>query len=164
MPLMRAETAVVMARCDLLVEDCIADHIAPLLGGRRTSREGPWSAFCPAHGDHQKRSLRIVSGDRQRIVWMCHAGCSASAVKAAMLKCGVPAGCIPWRPAAEACDVDGTRDADIVAEITKLIVDQPPAAEFMIRVTELIHGVDGRTAAKIAGISQATYYRHRRPK
>jgi hypothetical protein len=155
---------VAVPRCDLLSEDCIAEHIAPLLGGRCVSAAEQWSAFCPAHADRQKRSLRIVKGDRQRIVWMCHAGCSASAVKTAMLKLGIPAGCITWRPAEEARDVDGTRNADIVAEITKLIVDQPPAAEFMIRVTELIHGVDGRTAAKIAGISQATYYRHRRPK
>lgn len=153
-----------MALCDLLAEDCIAAHIAPLLDGRRASKDGPWSAFCPAHSDRHKRSLRISKGDRQRVVWMCHAGCSASAVKAAMLKTGVSLGCVPWRPAAEACEIDGTRDADIVAEISKLIVDQPPPAEFMIRVTELIHGVDGRTAAKIAGISQATYYRHRQPK
>jgi hypothetical protein len=80
-----------------------------------------------------------------------------------MLDLGISAGCITWRPDAERTPKP-SRDADTLAELQKLLGDQPHPVEFMIRAAALLWDVDERTAAKRAGISQATYYRHRRPK
>jgi hypothetical protein len=151
-----------LRRCDLDPADCVADHVAPLLDARRRAN-GQWSARCPAHGTDARRSLSLTAGTRQRIVWECHKGCTPGDVRTAMLDLGISAGCITWRPDAERTPKP-SRDADTLAELQKLLGDQPHPVEFMIRAAALLWDVDERTAAKRAGISQATYYRHRRPK
>lgn len=45
----------------------------------RKSGKG-WSAFCPAHEDHNAPSLSIGEGDDGKALIHCHAGCSADAV------------------------------------------------------------------------------------
>ncbi|RKS76475.1 hypothetical protein BZB76_1831 [Actinomadura pelletieri DSM 43383] len=104
-----------MRRCDLEVEDCIADHIAPRLDGRMARDERHWNARCPAHDD-VKRSLTITRGTRgQRVVWRCHKGCIGQEVKRAMLARGIDPACIPWHP-------DGPEDqaAELGAEVQEL--------------------------------------------
>ena len=128
----------------------------------RPSANGEWSAKCPAHDD-TKRSLSLTAGGRQRIIWHCHAGCTAGEVKRAMLATRkIAPRCIPWNPSRAGGQMDqATRDRQQLAEIEKLLGEQPNPVDFMIRVAELLHGVDERAAAEIAGIPQATYYRHR---
>lgn len=144
-------------RCDLLPEDCAADHICPVLDAR-PGKDG-WAAHCPAHAD-KKRSLRLALGTKgQPIVWTCHAGCSPGAVRDAMLALDIKPWCIPWRP--EKAPQDDRAQRNVLAEIEKLLSEHPNPVDFMIRVAELVWDVDDRTAAQRAGISQATFYRHR---
>jgi hypothetical protein len=150
-----------MRRCVELPEDCVAAHLCPVLDGR--PGEEQWSARCPAHDD-RKRSLRITVGTRgQRIVWTCHAGCDRADVKRAMLGKGIDAGCIPWNPsrASGGASAEPGDRADALAEIEKLLGEQPSPVEFMIAVARLIWGGDPRTAAQRAGVPKTTYYRHR---
>lgn len=77
-----------------------------------------------------------------------------------MLDLGISASCLPWRPDAPR-KAKPNRDSDTLAELEKLLGDQPHPVEFMIRAAELLWNVDGRTAATRAGISKSTYYRHR---
>ncbi len=50
------------------------------LGDRVTNDHGDWfKARCPAHDDHAP-SLDVSRGDKQPVVWHCHAGCTPEAV------------------------------------------------------------------------------------
>src|SRR5262245_56129096 len=58
-----------------------AETIAERLGARRV-RDG-WIARCPAHEDRHP-SLSIGEGADGRVLLKCHAGCTATAIVAAM--------------------------------------------------------------------------------
>ena len=54
-----------------------AGEIANALGGRKT--EGGWIAFCPAHGDVKKPSLRVREG-LTRPLLKCYVGCDTRVI------------------------------------------------------------------------------------
>lgn len=146
-----------MRRCDLPAETCITDDICPHLGARRRPQGKGWVADCPACGGKDK--LNIEVGATQRVVWTCYVGCDGATVKTAMIGRGVWPSCIPWDGRSQ-----GREPADsarVVAEIDKLLSEQPNPVDFMIRVAALIWRTDDRAAALRAGIPRATFYRHR---
>jgi hypothetical protein len=140
--------------------DCIADHLCLPLDGRPVTG-GQWSARCPAHDD-AKRSLSLALGTRgQRIIWLCHAGCDPADVRKALLGKGVSARCVPWKPEPPPAAHQPSGAENVVAEIEKLLAEQPNPVDFMVRVGELIWDVDDLTAARRAGIAKTTFYRRR---
>ncbi len=58
--------------------DPLLDLVLPRLEGvRRSGRE--WQARCPAHEDRNP-SMGVARGDRQPVVFTCHAGCDQQAI------------------------------------------------------------------------------------
>lgn len=69
--------------CDLDIRDRLGGH-----------GKGKYKWHCPAHDD-TRPSLSINPGTQgMRIVWHCKAGCSAEAVRAALLKLGIDESCL----------------------------------------------------------------------
>jgi putative DNA primase/helicase len=64
-----------------LLADGAAAELSRVLGGRRSGRS--WVARCPAHDDRQP-SLSIADGADGRLLLRCFAGCSWSAIQAAL--------------------------------------------------------------------------------
>lgn len=159
-----------MHRCDLDVLDCIAEHIAPRLDGRRTKRleDEQWSALCPACGS-TGRKLSLTKGTAgQRVVWHCHRGCIDAEVKRAMLARGIPAGCIPWKPDGGALDEAEELRAEVqelrarLAEVEKLVIEsnQPSFAQIRLRLGVILWpSHDAHQVAERLGIGWRTAYR-----
>lgn len=59
------------------------DRVLCKLDGIRTTGPNQWEATCPAHEDHNP-SLGISTGDDDRVLLKCHAGCTTEAVVAAI--------------------------------------------------------------------------------
>ena len=64
-----------------------ASAVAERLGGAMRSGKG-WAARCPAHDDNNP-SLSISDGGVGRLLWHCHAGCSQTDVKNALIARGL---------------------------------------------------------------------------
>lgn len=150
-------------------ESCVVLHIAPRLDRWQAVTEGlKWKANCPVpdHGDTQQKlsiSPATKGEGRLRFVWTCHAGCTGEAVKKALLDRKIPNSCIPWSGVPKGIHAESTRkpDPDLGGILDKLLCEQPNPVDFVIEVGMRVWGVDDRTAATRAGISQATFYRHR---
>jgi hypothetical protein len=159
---------VAVARCDLLVEDCIAEHIAPRLDGRRPTEELRWNARCPAC-DSAKRVLTVSKGTAgQRIVWNCHRGCIGAEVKRAMLARRISPGCIPWKPDGGALDEAEELRAEVqelrarLAEVEKIVIEEKQVSFAQIRLRlgmVLWPSHDAHQAAERLGIGWRTAYR-----
>lgn len=63
-----------------------AEAIAKGLGGRKAG--GGWMARCPAHDDREP-SLSISTGDEDKVLVRCHAGCDQTRVIAALRSRGL---------------------------------------------------------------------------
>jgi hypothetical protein len=109
--------------CDVPVRECLAVHIRPHLlpgaGEIRIDAETnlpTFTARCPAHGD-QKPSLSISAGKYKRVVCNCHAGCTDSKIRHALIDAGVNHGCLP-RSAAEMRDFEETLRALLTSDLS----------------------------------------------
>lgn len=149
-----------MRRCDLLPEDCVADHLCPKLNARPRPNKRGWVADCPACGG--KNKLSISTGSLQRVVWECHRGCTAITVKRAMLAAKVLPACIPWEPPGR--DVPAPEpertDQERLAEIEQIILSDsgnPQRIRLLIGMT--LWDCGRAEAAGKLGISRATAYR-----
>jgi hypothetical protein len=134
---------------------CLGDHIRPRLDGwaRSGPRPDQYRARCPAHPD-RKPSLTIGIGDRGRIVWDCKAGCPPAAVRSALVRAGVPDGCLP--------PVRGQRTEDaLVAALVTLLTTMPPGRARDLAIGAEVYGHPRSRAGWVAlarrlGISRAT--------
>ena len=152
-----------VARCDFdSAEDCIAAHIAPRVDAQRSPTDKrQWYGRCPLHPS-AGRKLSIRIGDHQRIVWQCWKGCAAADVKRALLRAGVSARCVPWKPAGSELDVERLRDLeDMATEIEKIIAggDAKNVQRLRLLIGMQLWECDRHEAARRLGISQATAYR-----
>lgn len=150
-------------RCAVTCPDapdwCLQDHIRPRLDGWRETpgTPGQFHAICPVHGG-RKTSLYIRAGDRgRRIVSQCKAGCPAAAVRAALVRRGVPDGCLPRVP--------GQRTEDeLAATIIAICAAVPPGRARELAIIAAVHG-PLRSRAALAtlgerfGIDRSTAYR-----
>ena len=97
------------ASCDrnIPAAECLFQHIRPHLAKAvRVVPDSPdfslaCDCICPVHGDDH-RSLRISVG-RNCLYLKCFAGCDELAVRRALIKMGVPAGCLPITSQRKVC-------------------------------------------------------------
>jgi predicted P-loop ATPase len=68
------------------VGDIVASTAKALGGAKRTSNG--YDCKCPAHDD-KTASLSLSLGDKGKLVWRCHAGCSQESVGAALKAAGL---------------------------------------------------------------------------
>lgn len=87
--------------CDAPVRECLEWHYAPHLAGAKYSNAGGGriQARCPVCKS-DRRALTVSAGDWRRTTWRCHngpggEGCDGAEVRAALLRAGIPAGCVP---------------------------------------------------------------------
>lgn len=114
--------------CDVPPRECLELHIRSKLAGASVIRldestQEPdgrkrWylTAQCPNHDD-AKASLKVSTGLHKRIVWICYAGCSDSAVRHAIIGREVQAGCLP-RNAAELRDLEEAMTAVLTSDLS----------------------------------------------
>ena len=108
------------ASCDrnIPAAECLFDHIAPHLAkANRTEPESAdfsiaYDCICPAHGS-SGRKLRISVG-RNCLYLKCYAGCDEMAVRAALIRAGVHAECLP---------ITSQRKANLVDQLTSVAED-----------------------------------------
>lgn len=160
----------VVLRCDLKPEACVAEHIGLRLDGlrRAQSDEPQWYSVCPAHNG-AKRSLSITKGTAgQRLVWHCHRGCIGAEVKRAMLARGIDPGCIPWKPDGGARDEAEELRAEVqelrarLTEVEKIVLSEDKAGFAQIRLRlgmVLWPSRDAHETADRLGIGWRTAYR-----
>ncbi len=136
--------------CGLSPAYCLTDHVVPALGGvKPLNASGEIRALCPAHGD---RDPSLTLGVRNgRIVWHCFRKCPQETIRTAMIRAGVPPGCLP-RP---------RRDPTAVLEeiVTLACKDMNPV-EMRLRITELAAGISRKQAAELLGLSRASRFRY----
>jgi hypothetical protein len=146
--------------CPEPAEFCLGDHVRPHLDRCSPSggKPGQYRARCPAHDD-RKASMSIVVGDRARIVWHCHAGCPETDVRAALVRAGVPDGCLrPLR-------AQRTEDALVAALTTLLETERPgPRRDLLVAAVlwngcRLPRGRDLVALGARAGLSRRAVYR-----
>lgn len=138
-------------RCGLRPAECITDHWCPVLDGRATTEGAQWSATCPGC---RERKLSIGVGDRARIVWLCHRGCSIS--RADLIAAGIADICLPQPTAGR------HRKAGDSAETKQLVdfitTEKLPAAA--LRLGLLIEmGMPATEARDRLNLTKTTYYR-----
>lgn len=141
---------------------CLVDHIRPHVAGwaRSGDRPNQYRSLCPVrdHGDTHP-SLAIGIGDRGYIVWNCFKGCDQADIRAALVRLGVPDGCLRR--------VEGQRTEDeLVSALTKILENEPPGPgrELLIAATVWGRGMVPRgneleQLAHRAGITRTTAYR-----
>jgi hypothetical protein len=145
-------------RCNEPAEMCLGDHIAQHLEQARQVRHGQWSALCPAHGD-SNASLSIGVGHPRRIVWQCQAGCNWIDVRTAMIRRGVPDGCLP-------CGREQRTEDELIALLLP-IVKEGPSTLTHLRIAAIAKGLGalprGGTElaelAAMANVPRSTAYR-----
>jgi hypothetical protein len=153
-----------VARCDVPRRECFHFHITGRLCLPVPSGDDSVRDFCPAHDD-RTRSLSISVGEKARIVWHCHAGCGALTVRAALIRNGVSADCLP---------VPKAEEASVIDTITALYAQNLSPPELRWRIYSVIRGFNGeapargaypggkRGFARDAGVSPADLYGLRR--
>ena len=151
-----------MTTCAEPAEFCLGDHIRPRLDGWHAngSKPGHAKARCPACG---RQSLALRPGDKgARIVWYCHVGCDWHDVRTAMIRRGVPDGCLPTRRAQRTEDELMSRLAAIFDS-----QDYDPAVYLLLIGAEVFndgrmpHGHDLEALADRIGMSCSSAYRAR---
>lgn len=145
---------------------CLHDHIRPRLRRPRLAGSGvSYSALAPCHDD-QTGSLTVSVGDRNAIVWCCHAcqerlGKEAAQIRTrhALIRSGVPARCLPL-----------SRDETerIVDDIRDVIQSKGSLPDRMFRLAVLLEcggempsGAELKDVAEWAGVSWRAAYRSR---
>jgi hypothetical protein len=157
--------------CDVPRRQCFFHHCLGHLRSPRLQKDPAGKAldsardFCPAHNDRE-RSLSVSVGERARIIWHCHAGCDPLAVRAALIRGGIPAGCLPIPKADE---------DNVVDQITALYAKGLSPPELRWRTYSVVQGFHGempprrgypggrRGFARDAGVSPADLYGLRGP-
>jgi hypothetical protein len=138
---------------------CLGDHIRPRLDGwvKSGSKPGQYSARCPAHDD-QRASLSVGIGERG-ILWHCHRGCSDADVRAALVRRGVPDGCLRR--------VAGQRAEDeLVSALTAILESERSGPARDLRMAAVVwnrgkipRGAELEALAARARLSRSTAYR-----
>jgi DNA-binding NarL/FixJ family response regulator len=146
--------------CESPVAECLTNHYALNLGPYTLHRGGlQIRVRCPVCGTG--RVLVISAGRIDRVTWYCHhtPPCGGTDIRRALIKAGVPAGCVPAG--------DGT-ERDVVAEAIDAICAGGPPARTVLRVLAILRGYerwpDGHELVGLADdarISRATAYRSR---
>lgn len=123
-----------MARCDCLGPQCLDWHVKPHLRNARPNEEHPgaYVADCPVCGTN----MSVAVGERQRIVVCCHhkPACTWLAIRAALIRDGVPVDCL---------GVPKQDEAELVDQIDALYQKDMGMAERQWRVYSLIKGLGG---------------------
>ena len=155
------------ASCDrnIPAAECLYDHIKPHLANVKSVESDSTDfshchdALCPAHDD-DRRSLRVAVGNA-RIYIKCYAGCDELAIRAALIRGGVPGYCLPitQRRKEELLDqlTDVTQNSDIEHGHKVLLV-----AAMLRGKTSLPRGVELETLAGEVGVSRASAFRYKR--
>ncbi len=140
---------------------CIGDHIRPWLDGWHDngSKPGNGKARCPSCG---RRSLTVEPGSRgARIYFRCWGtgGCDWLEVRAAMVRGGVPDGCLPVRR------TQRTED-ELAATLTAILEGDGDPAERLVVIAVVLwnggmlpRGAALEALARRARLSPATAYR-----
>ena len=149
--------------------ECVEQHIMPVLQLTSSSSIGKWNGFCPNHGDTRK-SLEIILADYWPFTWRCYARtsegkrkCQPWEIRTAMLSKGISPRCIPWagRRSSLKPEVVAVQDPAVVDLAQELIDKRASSAEWCLRMTMQLQGVDSRTAADILKMPDRTYYKVR---
>ena len=163
-----------MGRCDIPRAQCLNWHVRDCLREPKASGDldggviASYRALCPAHPDTD-RSLSVSVGEKVRIVWHCYAKgidgkplCTALAIRAALIRDGTPAECLPLPKEDEECLAD---------QIAKLYAAEMDRSERQWRIWSLVQGFGGelppkgrylggrRKFARDAGVAAPDLYR-----
>lgn len=154
-----------MSRCT--DDNCIHDHVWPNLREPKPAGDGGYYALAPCHDD-ATHSLS-VSTDHGRILWNCFAckerlgnDMAQIRTRSAMIRDGVPAGCLPPTREQTESALDVVRDilhsdASQVDKVFRLAVlvecgGEMPAGSELDRLGEWC-GVSRRAAYRVRGAS-----------
>jgi hypothetical protein len=147
--------------CDAPPRQCFEWHILPHLDRPKPSADSRGArALCPAHDDGE-HSLGVSTGDRQRIIWQCFAGCSRIRIRAALIEAGISPGCLPLV----------TREREDLIDLIRRIATADTADHAGIRLRilaalegyeELPRGDELERVAGLASVSRATAFRVRK--
>ena len=155
------------ASCDrnIPAAECLSDHIRPHLTQAQAVEPDSadfthgYDAICPAHDDG-RRSLRVAVG-YSRVYLKCFAECDELAIRAALIKDGVPQHCLPitQQRTGDLLDqlADVTQDPDMEHGHKVLLI-----AAMMRGMTTLPRGVELEVMAGEVGVSRASAFRYRR--
>lgn len=132
-----------MARCDVPRSQCLHWHGRPHLRDPRQQERGgrkcdSYRANCPAHDD-TARSLSVSTGEDQRIVWHCFAGCDPLDVRAALIRDG-------WSP--DCLGVPKDAEQVLVDQIRGLFAKHITSTELRWRIFSLVSGFGGELPPK----------------
>jgi hypothetical protein len=126
------------SRCDAPGRQCYTEHVFPRLDSPKPKDDYSTRARCPCHADTDP-SLSVSVGRNDRVVWQCFAGCNPLAIRAALIRSGVPPGClIVARPVQD----------DVVTQIIKLYEAGLSHAELRWRVWSVLSGYEGKLPPK----------------
>jgi len=149
---------------------CLAEHIRPALKHWTDRPDSTWyGAACPAHNDH-KNSFSIRAGTHDRITYRCYKNCTRADIRTALIRAGVPAGCLPpirRRTKTRLATEPAAPDPDITTTIGKILESGRPHPERLLEIAVLLWhsgqvpaGLELQVLADRVGISRATAYRH----
>jgi hypothetical protein len=139
---------------------CLGEHVTPHLENvtRSGGRPHQYRARCPAHDDRSP-SLSIGIGERGQIIWHCHARCTEADVRAAMIRRGVPDGCLRRVR-------DQRTEDELVSTLIMILEKEPPgpARDLMIAAAvwhdgEMPAGAELIMMGMRAGLSRRTIFR-----
>ena len=155
------------ASCDrnIPAAECLYDHIRPHLTQAQAVEPDSadfthgYDAICPAHDDG-RRSLRVAVG-YSRVYLKCYAGCDELAIRAGLIKGGVPQHCLP---------ITQQRKGDLLDQLAG--VTQDPDMEHGHKVLRVAAMLRGRTSlprgnelvqlAAEVGVSRPSAFRYKR--
>lgn len=135
-----------MGRCDVPRSECLNWHVKGYLRDPKPSGNAPggiaasYRCLCPVHADTE-RSLSVSVGEKARIIWHCHADCNDLAVRAALVRDGVSADCLP---------VPKEDTQELVDAILSLYHKDLGHAEMRMRIYSLVNGLGGEAPARRA--------------
>ena len=155
------------ASCDrnIPAAECLFDHIRPHLTRAQAVEPDSadftdgYDAICPAHDDG-RRSLRVSVG-HFRVYFKCYAGCDELAIRAKLIKDGVPEHCLP---------ITQQRRADLVDQLG-IVMTNPDleqghkvllAAAHLRGMPTLPRGNELEQLAGEVGVSRPSAFRYNR--
>ena len=155
------------ASCDrnIPAAECLFDHISPHLTDTKPVEPDSadfthgYDAICPAHDDG-RRSLRVAVG-YSRVYLKCFANCDELAIRAGLIKDGVPERCLP---------ITHQRKADLLDQLNSVVAD--PDMEHghkVLLMAALMRGMPGLprgnelvSLAAEVGVSRPSAFRYKR--
>lgn len=137
---------------------CVHDHVYPHLRQPRRTANG-YRALAPCHRD-LTHSFTVSRGDSGRVIWHCFARCTSEQSRSALIRAGVPSGCL-IRSAEDTASADDVIEGLVFGKLSHAHLRLRLAAHLRGYGDDLPGGAELAMLAESCGVSLREAYKAR---